>query len=307
MIRFLVNPAGGRGRAGARLEELRALACARGAELVLSRSAEDLTALARRAAEDGVERLLVAGGDGTVHYTVQGLAGSDCALAILPLGSGNDVAAALGMPAELPAAVTAAAEGPIRRVDLARVDGRFYAGVAGVGFDSAANETANRIRTRRVPGSALYLYAVLHTLLTFRAPRYEILYHRGRFSGQALMVVLANGPRFGGGMRIAPRARMEDGLLDLVIVRAVPRSTFLAVFPKVYRGAHLGHPAVITARTPWAQVRLDRSMRLYGDGEPMMPVPEDGVRFEVVPRHLAVVTGDGPDLAVGFGQRGQGP
>lgn len=289
MIRFLVNPAGGRGRAGARLAELGALAAERGAELVLSRDAGDLTAQARRAAEDGVERLLLAGGDGTVHYAVQGLAGSECALGVLPLGSGNDFAASLGMPRELAAAVAAAVAGPVRRIDLARVGGRYYAGVAGVGFDSAANATANRVR--RLRGSAIYLYAVLHTLVTFRPPRFEVLYERGRFSGAAMMVALANGPRFGGGMRIAPQARLDDGQLDLVIVRAVPRRTFLAVFPRVYRGTHLDHPAVLSARTPWAEVRLDRPMDVYGDGERLVPVPAQGVRFEVVPGALAAVTG----------------
>jgi diacylglycerol kinase (ATP) len=291
VIRFLVNPAGGRGRAAARLAELRALAAARGAELVVSRDAADLTAQARRAAAEGVERLLVAGGDGSVHLAIQGLAGSACALAVLPLGSGNDVAAILGVPPELAAAVEQGVAGPVRRVDLGRAGDRPYAGVAGVGFDSAANETANRVR--RLSGSLIYLYAVLHTLVTFRPPRFEIDYQGGRFAGPAMMVVLANGGRFGGGMRIAPAARIDDGLLDLVVVRALPRRTFLAVFPRVYRGRHLGHPAVFTARTPWARVRLDRRMQVYGDGERLLPVPAEGVRFEVAPAGLLAVVGEG--------------
>ena len=118
--RFLVNPGGGRGRAGRRLREIRRLAADAGSEVVLSRDLEHLSAEARRAAEEGVERLLVAGGDGTVHHAIRGLEGSDCALAILPLGSGNDLAAALGVPTALPAAVrpattTSTASGPRSR------------------------------------------------------------------------------------------------------------------------------------------------------------------------------------------------
>ncbi|HEX9671017.1 MAG TPA: sphingosine kinase, partial [Thermoanaerobaculia bacterium] len=93
----------------------------------------------------------------------------------------------------------------------------------------------------------------------------------------------------GGGMRIAPAARIDDGLLDLVVVRAVPRRTLLAVFPKVYRGRHVGHPAVTIARTPWAEVAADRPLELYGGGEPMHRLaPDTPVRVEVVPGGLAV-------------------
>jgi diacylglycerol kinase (ATP) len=234
-----------------------------------------------------VERLLVAGGDGSAHFAVQGLAGSNCALAVLPLGSGNDLAGTLHMPEELEAAFQRALTAPTRRIDLARVGDRLYAGVAGVGFDSVANETANQVK--RLKGQAIYLYAVIHTLATFKPPRLTIEHAGGRFEDRAMLVVLANTPRFGGGMHVAPEARPDDGLLDLVIVKAVPRRTFLAIFPKVYRGGHIGHPAVVTARTPWADVRLDRPMTVYGDGEPLLPVPEEGIRFEVVPRRLWVV------------------
>ncbi len=288
MVRFVLNPGGGRGRAAQFAEPLRALAATAGSELMLSRDAAHLTALARQAAADGVERLVVAGGDGTQHYVVQGLAGTTCALAAIPLGSGNDLAATLGMPAELGAAVQAALAAPIRSLDLARVDDQLYAGVAGVGFDSAANETANRVR--RLKGPLIYVYAVLHTLVTFRPPLYSIAFEGGSFEGRAMLMVMANTPRFGGGMRVAPQADTGDGLLDLVIVRQVPRRTFLRVFPKVYKGTHAGHPAIFTARSSWAKVGLDRPMHVYGDGERMVPVGEGGVRFECLPAALRAVS-----------------
>jgi diacylglycerol kinase (ATP) len=284
LSRFLVNPAGGRGRAGRHLPRLRELAAGAGAEIVLSRDAGDLVAQARRAVADGVERLLVAGGDGTIHYAIEGLAGSACALGALPLGSGNDIAASLGMPLALEEAVALSLSAPVSAIDLARVGSCLYGGVAGVGFDSAANETGNRVR--RLKGPLIYVYAVLHTLATFKPPRLAIEYEGGSFEGQAMMVLLANTPRFGGGMRVAPAARLDDGALDLVIVRAVPRRTFLAVFPRVYRGTHTTHPSIVLARTGWAHVRLDRPMAVYGDGEHLVPVPPEGIRFEVVPRGL---------------------
>jgi diacylglycerol kinase (ATP) len=291
-VRFVANPGGGRGRVCAHLDELRSLAVGAGLPFALSRDAADLTTLARQATDDGCERLVVAGGDGTVHYAVQGLAGSGCALAVVPLGSGNDFATALGVPRDPASAVRLALTGTVRSVDLVRFGGHRYVCVGGIGFDSAANEVANRVR--RLRGRAIYLYSVLHTLATFRAPRLAIEHEQGCFEGEALLVAIANAPSYGGGMRIAPAADLSDGLLDLVIVRKVPLPTFLRVFPRVYKGTHVDHPAVYQARSRWARVRADRDLPVYGDGERLGTTgePELGrdALFEIIPAGLKVVT-----------------
>src|SRR6187549_2177450 len=150
-IRFLVNPSSGRGTGKAHLDRLRVLASRHGAGLVVSRKVEDLAVQARRAAEDGVERLLVAGGDGTMHHVAQGLAGTDCALGVIPLGSGNDLAGTLGIPPDLEVAVKRALEGEVRRIDLARVGEIWCIGYAGVGFDSEVTRFANETKILRGP------------------------------------------------------------------------------------------------------------------------------------------------------------
>ncbi|HVT60947.1 MAG TPA: diacylglycerol kinase family protein [Thermoanaerobaculia bacterium] len=287
-IRFLLNPAAGRGAAAAHLHELRRFASRLGAGLVVSRSGADVTEQARRAAADGVERLLVAGGDGTMHQAAQGLAGSECALGVVPLGTGNDLAGTLGVPAKTSEAVERALAGGVRRIDLARVGETWCVGYAGVGFDSEVTRFANQVR--RLRGPLVYVYAVLHTLATFKAPAIEVDYDGGRFTGRAMFVVAANLPRFGGGMRIAPAARIDDGLLDLVIVRELSRAALLAVFPKVYSGKHVGHPAVTLVRTRRARITLDRPMTMYGGGEPVTPMAAgEAATVEVVPGALAVV------------------
>jgi diacylglycerol kinase (ATP) len=143
-------------------------------------------------------------------------------------------------------------------------------------------------RSRLVPGAATYVWAVLRTLVDFRPPVLSVDHDGGRFHGRAMFVTLANGPALGGGMRIAPEARNDDGVLDLVIVRAIPRRTFLAVFPKVYAGRHVGHPALEFVRTRRARFALDREIIAFADGEPMLPVGEAGIELEVVPGALAV-------------------
>jgi diacylglycerol kinase (ATP) len=264
------------------------LASKLGAGLCVSRKVSDLAEQARKAAEDGVERLLVAGGDGTMHHAVQGLAGTSCALGVIPLGSGNDLAGTLGIPPDLDAAVDRAVKGEIRRIDLARAGETFCVGYAGVGFDSEVTRYANEMKILR--GPLIYFYAVIHTLITFVPPRMRVVYDGGEFEGRAMFAVVNNLPRFGGGMRIAPEARIDDGLLDLVIVKEIPKSTLLSVFPRVYGGKHVGHPAVTLVRTRRVEITIDRAMTMYGGGEPLLPM-EAGVPVvvEVAPGGLAIV------------------
>jgi diacylglycerol kinase (ATP) len=288
-IRFLVNPASGRGTGKSHLDRIRVLASRHGAGLVVSRKVSDLWEQARRAAEDGVERLLVAGGDGTMHYAAQGLAGSDCALGVVPLGSGNDLAGTLGIPPDLEVAVERALTAEIRRIDLLRIGETFSLSYAGVGFDSEVTRFANEVKFLR--GPLIYFYSVIHTLITFEPPRMKIVHDGGTFEGKVMFTVVNNLPRFGGGMRIAPDARIDDGLLDLVIVREVPKPLLLSIFPKVYNGRHVGHPAVTIVRTRYAEITIDRDMTLYGGGEPLRPMAAgEAVAIEVVPGGLAVVT-----------------
>jgi diacylglycerol kinase (ATP) len=286
-IRFLVNPASGRGTGKAHLDRIRVLASRLGAGLCVSRKVSDLSEQARKAAEDGVERLLVAGGDGTMHHAVQGLAGTSCALGVIPLGSGNDLAGTLGIPPDLDVAVERALNGEVRRIDLARVGEVFSVSYAGVGFDSEVTRYANEVKVLR--GPLIYFYAVIHTLITFEPPRVRVVYDGGEFEGKVMFTVVNNLPRFGGGMRIAPDARIDDGLLDLVIVREIPKPTLLSVFPKVYNGKHVGHPAVQMLRTRRAEITIDRPMTMYGGGEPLRPMAAgEAVAVEVVPGGLAV-------------------
>jgi diacylglycerol kinase (ATP) len=288
MVRFLLNPAAGRGAGAAHIHRLRILASRAGAGLASSKSAVDLVEQARRAVADGVERLIVAGGDGTMHHVAQGLAETGCALGVVPLGSGNDLAGTLGIPRNLDAAVEQALNGPVRRMDLARVGETWCIGYAGVGFDSEVTRFANQVKLLR--GPLIYPYAVLHTLATFKPPSMRIEHDAGVFEGRAMFVVAANLPRFGGGMKIAPDARIDDGLLDLVIVSEVSRLALLNVFPKVYSGSHVTHPAVTLVRTARVSITLDRDMTLYGGGEPVQPASTGTpVTVEAVAGALAVV------------------
>jgi len=291
-VRVLVNPSAGRGAGRKALPRMQGLAEREGYRLVVSRGLDEFTAAAEGAVADGVERLVVAGGDGTMHHAVQALAGSETALGILGLGSGNDLARTVGVPKRLEAAFAVACDGPIRRLDLGRVDNRWYAGVAGVGFDSeVAHIAAERVRLLR--GPMIYPWAVVRALVTFRPPLLTLDYEtedggEGSFDGRVMLIAFGNTHRFGGGMCIAPEARPDDGLLDVVIVRAMPRRRLLRLFPRVYRGKHMDLPQVTSFRTRRMRLWLEREMTVYGDGEPMTPVTGDGVEVQVAPGALRV-------------------
>ncbi len=329
-LRLLVNPSAGRGAGARQQPRLAALAAEIGAGAPrVTAGAADLVAEARRAAASGVERLLVVGGDGTMHHAAQGLAGSGTALGVVPLGSGNDLAGALGVPHGLDEAVRWAATGPVRRIDLLQVAGAYAVGYVGVGFDAevaqrVAEQSAAALGARRagrategapsddwsparrlsrlmalrglgarLRGPLVYPWAVVQTLARFRPPVLRVAWHGGEFEGPAMFAVLANLPRFGGGMQIAPAARIDDGLLDVVVVRAIARRTLLTVFPKVYSGRHVGHPAVVLGRAARAEITADRPLTMFGGGEPLLELAAGRpVAVEVLPAGLAVVARD---------------
>jgi len=248
------------------LSALRRLADQAGSELRVSRNAQDLVEQAHSAVRDGVDRLLVAGGDGTFHHVAQGLVRSDCALGVIPLGRGNDFAAALAAPSALEEAFRFALRGPIREIDVGRIKNRYFTGYCGVGFDSEAAHFAHEAPAM-FRGPLAYVYSVLRTILTFHPPVLTVRRDGGEFQGRAMFAVACNISRFGGGMRIAPAARFDDGALDLVIAKALSKVQLLRVFPKVYTGEHVHHPAVQIARTRTATIGVDRSMTIACDGE----------------------------------------
>jgi diacylglycerol kinase (ATP) len=286
-IRFLVNPGSGGGKGKQALSRLGELAAKKDAELVVSKNAEDLSLEASRAAEEGVERLVAAGGDGTFHHVAQGLTGSKCVMGVVPLGRGNDLAGTLGIPSDLSEAVEVAIRGRVRDIDVGRVGGHSFLGYCGVGFDS---EVAAYVQQGRGPfsGQAAYVYGVLRTLAAFKPPVIRVEHDGGTYEKGAMFAVVCNHSRFGGGMYIAPEAKIDDGMLDLVVVEAISKLKLLRIFPKVYKGEHVGHPAVTIVRTRSARIYVDRPMTMASDGEPIMQVGEQGVEASIRPGALRV-------------------
>ncbi|TDD13070.1 diacylglycerol/lipid kinase family protein [Nonomuraea diastatica] len=290
-LALLVNPAARGGRTLRLLEPVARRLRAGGAELsvIVGDDAGDALDRACTAVAERPDALVAFGGDGLVHLAVQAVAGTDVPLGIIPAGTGNDIAAALGVPCKNPvaAARTVLRMRP-RRVDAARVvAGRadeLFAGVMCCGFDSRVNERANRLAWP--PGMARYVVAMVDELRSFRPIPFRVTLDDDEvIEREAMLVAVANTRSYGAGMRVSPDASPDDGLLDVVMLGAVSKPEFLRVFPSVYRGTHVGHRAVSIRRV--RRVRLEAAdVVAYADGERVGPVP---VHCEVRPGVLRVL------------------
>lgn len=292
-VTVVANPSSGRGRVARLLPEITAALAADGiaASVTLTHDAQHLRDCVRQARLAGEERIIVCGGDGSLHLAAQELAGGDTALGIVPAGTGDDNARTLGIPrGDVAVATRLAATGPVSRIDLGHVvvaDGtvRVFLGVLSSGFDSLVNERANVMTWPS--GNARYLVAILGELRTFRPVPYRAILDGREAAGEAMLVAVGNGASYGGGMRVCPDAVPDDGQLDVTWLHGVGKTTFLRVFPQVFSGRHVRSPYVSTTRA--ASIELDAPGQLaYADGERVGPLP---AVITVEPGALPVVRG----------------
>ena len=288
----VANPIAGHGKGGrligavdTTLRELRVEH-----EMRVTGSPAEMEYACRDAAELGAEIVAVIGGDGTVSCAVNGLLGTGAALAVLPAGTGDDFAAAIGA-GKFRRAVRLLANPKLAHVDVVRVRSgdvdRVFVNVAGAGFDSEVNETANAM-TLKLGGTGTYVAALVKTLSRFTPARYDITVDGDPLSLDAMLVVVGSGIAFGGGMRVLPDASIVDGIMDVCIVEALSRTAFLRAFPKVFVGRHTSHPKVRMLRATHVSIAANRGLQVYADGERVGPLPAS---FEVVPGAIPVVVG----------------
>ena len=271
-VALIVNPAAGAGRAAKRLPDaeaaLRALGigCHREETTSLAHAA----ALALAASEAG-EAVFTLGGDGLVGAVAGALADTGTPLGVLPGGRGNDFARVLGIPSDAAEAVQALAAAPERKVDLAEANGRPFIGIASCGFDSVANRIANE--SRLVKGNLVYLYAALRAVATWKPARFELELDGKLRAYTGWSVAIANSKAYGGGMRIAPDAELDDGLFDVVVSETTSKLAFLRGLPLVFKGTHVDLPSVHVMRAREVRVSSDRPFELYADGDPVGELP----------------------------------
>ena len=270
-VHLLVSPNAGRGKAASSVTKVANALRAEGADLVdiTGVDAAASSAAAHRAVAEGATRLVVVGGDGLVHLALQAVAQTDVALGVVPVGTGNDFAAALGLPDD-PEVAARLALGDPTPLDAIRVGDRWVASVAMAGFSADVNERANRMRFPR--GTSRYTLATFRELPGLHHRRLTLTVDGRPHQFEVALVAVGNTSSFGGGMQISPDADPGDGLLDVTVVADIGRIDLLRFFRLVFDGRHLDHPKVHTLRGTEIRIEGDE-LELWGDGEPVASAP----------------------------------
>jgi diacylglycerol kinase (ATP) len=289
---MVVHPASGLGRAGrianTVAEKLRTVVDH--LVTVEANTVEDSHRLMHKARDAGLDLLVVVGGDGSAHQGVQFCADTGVTLAVVPAGTGNDLARTLAGGPEEPLAATdklvkALKDGVTTTIDLGRVDGGpWFAGVLCAGFDSAVNERANRMRWPS--GPRRYDLAILAELAKLRAGRLTVETDGERTELDATQVAVGNIPFYGGGIPICPAADPADGRFDVTLVRKASRFDLVKMLPGLRTGNHVNHPMVTTSRATKVRLGEANGWVAYADGERIGPLP---VEVTCVPNALKVV------------------
>jgi diacylglycerol kinase (ATP) len=284
-IALLTNPTAGKGKGararGAVLEKLRSAGLS--VRDLSGQDADEALDLARSVVQDGVDALVVLGGDGMVHLGVQAVADTGTAMGIIPAGTGNDVARYFDIPRKDPvAAAEIVIRGETRPVDLAKSGSKYFATVLCAGFDALVNERANRMTWPK--GQMRYNIATLSELRVFRPLHYTLDLDGQQLAIEAMRVSVGNGPSFGGGLRIAEGALLDDGMLDVIIIKPMSRGSLVRTYPKLFKGTHTSHPQYehhlvrkVTVASP--------GITTYADGERFGALP---LTVECAPGALTV-------------------
>jgi YegS/Rv2252/BmrU family lipid kinase len=288
-VKVIVNPAAAGGRLGREWPQLERRLAGWGldAETVHTEAPGHATELASAAASNGAERIVVAGGDGTVCEAAEGLfrAGRG-ELAILPLGTGNDGARTLGVPLDIEEAVRTITNGRARPVDLIRVGDRVVLNAIGVGLTGDINDRAASIKWVR--GIAVYLLAAVAALFRYRMQMVRMVTDRQVYEGSMVILAVHGGPTTGGGFALTPAAVIDDGRLDACLVPDVGVAGRLARLAAAMRGTLGRKPGTLELQVPWLDLHFDRPLPAHLDGNSVTFEPPM-VRFEVLPGALTVI------------------
>lgn len=282
---LIINPSAGGGRALKLLPEVERQLDARHMifRVEKTRSVEHGIDLALDAV-DAREIPVVMSGDGLVGAVGGAMAGADCPLGLIPAGRGNDLARGLGIPTDPAEAVNCLDHGFERLIDVGEANGERFLGIASVGFDSEANRIANESEVLK--GTLVYAYAALRTLVRWKPERFALVEGgvQSRYTGYT--VAVANNRFYGGGMCLAPDAKLSDGRLDIIVIGDASKIRFLLDLPKVFKGTHVDNEEVDTWQTSSIEIRASKPLVVYADGDPLTTLP---ATFRVLPSALPVI------------------
>ena len=252
-------------------------------EIIIGRNSIDQGDLLQRFIDRNPDcnGVIAVGGDGLLHLVLQKVTPAQIPLAVIPAGTGNDFVRTLGWSLiEIDQLLAMVLSTKPRQIDLGLVDGEWFGAILSTGFDSVVNERANAMTWPR--GPAKYNVAIAIELPRFAPRHYEITLDDRTISTEAMLIAVANGRSYGGGMLVCPQAQINDGFFDVMVLHPISKLEFIKVFPRVFKGTHITHPAVEIVRSKKVSITSDAVA--YADGERIGQLP---IAAECVPGVLA--------------------
>jgi len=284
-IKFIINPIAGFRRDKSFIEELIHQHC-KNSDFNIAQTAGpgDATRLAQEAAAEGYHLVVAVGGDGTVNETASGLVGTDTALGIIPLGSGNGLARSLDIPLQAAGALEVIGAGKAHRIDAGRAAHRYFFVVTGVGFDANVGQKFNAAAWR---GPLPYFYIAAREFANYQPEPLRLCLEDQIIDVTPFLVTIANTRQYGNGAIIAPHARPDDGVLDVCIVQPMNFAEFVMNAPKLFNGTADEIPLITYYRAKNAIIQKSGPLLFHVDGEAQM---SDGpVNVSVLPQALKVI------------------
>ena len=283
----VINPIAGKGFAKNNWEKIILQLEKTGFEInyALTEAKGQATKLARDSVNNGAQLVIAVGGDGTISEVVNGIVDSDALLGIVPAGTGNDFARAVNIPLNYLEAIIAIGGLKHREIDLGFIHNQYFINIAGIGFDAQVAAQVHR-GNKILKGKLAYLWTLLAVFFSYKPAKIKILTNGQLIEKEILTATIANAKFYGGGIEIAPQAKVDDGQLDLVVIENMNKAQLILSLPKLLKGEHLSHEKVSTFKSDSLYLNGDPNLSAHADGEVIPGLP---LEVKVKPKAIKIV------------------
>lgn len=289
---FIINPAAGKGKTLKLIPHIEKLFKSRNDRhfIEVTKGAGQATEIARNYSSKGEYRIYSVGGDGTLNEVLNGMINSSSSLAVIPSGTGNDFIKSIYNISghdKIEDILLKMVEGKEKYIDLCEVNNRYFINIASAGFD--AEVAFNTIRLKKLPligGKLAYILGIIFTVFNYKSYKFDIDIDGRKLSLDGLLVAVANGRYYGGGINVAPEARLDDGVFNICAIEKVSRLKILTLFPKVINGTHSEIKEVSFYNGSRVKIKSEEPVPFNIDGE---IIKEKEAEFKIIARSIKII------------------
>jgi len=290
---FIVNSTAGRGKAGNKISNLITSLNEHKLdfEIELTKAPKHAIQLVQDAIKKGFNNIIAVGGDGTLNEVVNGvmLSGKseEVNVGIIPEGGGNDFAANFNLSSNINKAVDTLQKFNLRKIDVGKIENRYFVNALGIGFDARAAQISNKIK--HLNGLPRYLLAVIKALVSLKPFEAEVKLDDYTYNSPFLLIAIGNGKYTGGGFLLTPEAIVDDGFLDICFIKTISRGRILSLLPSAIKGQHLKEPEVDLKQSKTIEVITKTPLPFYTDGELPELINPLHFKIELLPKKLNLI------------------